>query len=165
MFFLPVLILLLTLGDHITAQLFVKIAKTQKEVLDRCAIPIGARPPQFRQGWPIRPRPGLAWPLAFCPGSCDRPPCVRPFVRPKAPEGWRTPRRFAWLVCHRSTRQRFELRWPSTAFSWRSNSQSSFVPPKSNPGPASRCSAAFSSRLWPDARRRPGVRGQRRGGA
>jgi hypothetical protein len=35
---------------------------------------------------------------------------------PKAPEGWRTPRRFARFVRHQSTRQRFGVRWPPTAF-------------------------------------------------
>ena len=34
----------------------------------------------------------------------------------KAPEGWRSPRRFAWFGCHRSTRQRLGLRRPSAAF-------------------------------------------------
>ena len=34
----------------------------------------------------------------------------------KAPEGWRTPRRFAQFGSHRETRQRPGLRWPSTAF-------------------------------------------------
>ena len=34
----------------------------------------------------------------------------------KAPEGWRTPGRFAQFASRRHTRQRFGLRWPSTAF-------------------------------------------------
>ena len=37
-------------------------------------------------------------------------PSERVFALPKAPEGWRSPRRFARFGCHRSTRQRLGLR-------------------------------------------------------
>ncbi len=55
---------------------------------------------------------------------------------PKAPEGWRTPRRFARFGGHRSTRQRFGVRWPSTAFSSRTKLAYEFnrpLPRSSNP--------------------------------
>ena len=74
--------------------------------------------------------------LGHCRGA--RPsrlpfPASRP---PKAPEGWRTPRRFAPSGDHRSTRQRLGLRWPSTAFSPRTKSAHKFIstlPRSSNP--------------------------------
>jgi hypothetical protein len=79
-------------------------------------------------------------------------------VPAKAPEGWRTPRRFAPFGGQRSTRQRPGLRWPSTAFSSRTQPARNFkrpLPRSSNPN----C-------LWP---RRPGAGARppfaRRGGA
>ena len=47
----------------------------------------------------------------------------------KAPEGWRTPRRFARFGGQRSTRQRLGLRWPSTAFPSRTKPAHKFKHP------------------------------------
>ena len=66
----------------------------------------------------------------------SRPPISR---LSKAPEGWRSPRRFARFGGHRSTRQRLGLRWPSTAFSWRTQI---FKRRSSNPN-------RFWQRYWP----------------
>ena len=66
----------------------------------------------------------------------SRPPISR---LSKAPEGWRSPRRFARFGGRRSTRQRLGLRWPSTAFSWRTQI---FKRRSSNPN-------RFWQRYWP----------------
>ena len=48
---------------------------------------------------------------------------------PKAPEGWRTPRRCARFGGHRSARQCFGVRWPSTAFPPRAKPARNFKRP------------------------------------
>ena len=77
----------------------------------------------------VHPKLPLAARLGHCwgarssrlPFSASRPP--------KAPEGWRTPRRFARFVGQRPTRQRHGVRWPSTAFSPRMKPSYNFKHP------------------------------------
>jgi hypothetical protein len=60
----------------------------------------------FRLGFAFKILPGTAFGQIKSPG----------FRRPKAPEGWRSPRRFAPFERHRQTRQRLGVRRPSAAF-------------------------------------------------
>ena len=64
---------------------------------------------------PGRPSPGLADSRRAWRPVTTHPRC-RASVSSKAPEGWRTPGRFAKREACRTPRQRLGVRWPSTAF-------------------------------------------------
>ena len=105
---------------------------------------------------PLAARLGLCWGArpSRWPFSASRPP--------KAPEGWRTPRRFARFGGHRSTRQRFGVRWPSTAFPPRAKPARNFK----RPLPRSSTPNCHWPHGWDFAgeRARPGGRFRRRAG-